>query len=170
MAWWDFGASKIFNALGPSGDEKSAEKGLLGLGNFSTSEGMSDTLAADNFWKAILSGDPTQMSKVLGPEFSAINKQGQEKKKTASEFGNRSGGTNAGMQMTDDNTRSEIDKLMATLTGSAATHLGSAGSNLLGTAVGADASAFSAARDIKGDWIKNILGAIETGVSAAGAF
>lgn len=169
MAWWDFGASKIFDALGPSKDEKSAGKGLLGLGNFSASQGEGDILAADNFWKSILSGDPNQVSKVLGPEFSAINKRGQESKKTASEFGNRSGGTNAGMQMTDDTTRSEIDKLMASFTSTAASHLGNTGASLLGTAVGADTSAFGAARDMKGDWIKNVLGALETGISAAGA-
>src|SRR6266700_7643167 len=94
---------------GPSSGEK-AEAGELGsLANFATGEGEADISASDKFWPSILLGDPGQIAQVLGPEMSAINKQGQQKKKTAAEFGNRGGGTNAGMQMTDDTSRSSID-------------------------------------------------------------
>src|ERR1700726_4264899 len=81
--------------MGPSGAQK-ADAGALGaIGNFGTSEGEADIGASDKFWQAILSGDPGQIARVLGPEISAVNKQGQQAKKTASEFGTRSGGTNA---------------------------------------------------------------------------
>jgi hypothetical protein len=169
MAWWDFGADKLFHALGPSSGEKSAQGLLAGLGSFAGGEGKSDILTADKFWSSILSGDPSKISSVLGPEISAINKQGQQSKKTTSEFGNRGGGTNAAMQMTDDNTRSSIDSLFADLTKSAASNLGASGHSLLSEGISADTGAFGAARDIKSDWMNNILGLLNTGVSAAGA-
>lgn len=135
--------------MGPSSQEKQQYAGLAGIANFGTSQGEGDILAADNFWKAILSGDPTQMSKVLGPEFSGINKRGQESKKTASEFGNRGGGTNAGMQMTDDKTRSSIDELISNLTGHAASALGASGSGLLSVGASAHDAAFSQANTMQ---------------------
>ena len=81
---------------GPSGAEKQQYGIMSNLENFGISRGEKDITQAQDFWSAILSGDPTQISKVLGPEISAVNKQTQEAKKTASEFGNRGGGTNAG--------------------------------------------------------------------------
>lgn len=134
--------------MGPSSQETGLESALAGAGSFATGEGEGDILASDNFWKAILSGDPGQISKVLGPQMSAVNKQGQQAKKTANEFGNRGGGTNAGAQMTDDNTRTTIDSMISKLTGSAAGALGSHGSGLLSTGVSANNAAFSAANTI----------------------
>lgn len=127
---------------GPSGDEKKEFGKLSGLADFATSHGEGDISASDNFWKSILSGDPSKISQVLGPEISGINNRAQQKKKTANEFGDRGGGTNAGNQMADDETRGEIDKMMSSLTSSAAGILGSQGSNLLGQGVGAHEGAF----------------------------
>lgn len=128
--------------MGPSGGQKTQLGETSGLANFATSTGEGDISAASDFWKSILSGDPNKISKVLGPEFSALNKQGQEKKKTAAEFGNRSGGTNAGMQMTDDTTRSSADSLLSSLTSSSADKLGSLGSGLLNTGLEGHIAAF----------------------------
>src|ERR1700757_4231819 len=82
---------------GPSGAEKTQAGDIGAIGNFATSEGMADIGASDKFWRAILSGDPGQISQVLGTAISSANRQGQEAKKTASEFGTRSGGTAASM-------------------------------------------------------------------------
>ena len=134
---------------GPNPAEYQLESALARAGNFATGEGEADILASDKLWQAILSGDPGQISKVLGPQMSAINKQGQQNKLTASQFGNRGGGTNAGSQMTDDTTRSAIDSTISQLTGTAATSLGSGGRGLLGTGVSAETSAFGAASTIQ---------------------
>jgi hypothetical protein len=134
---------------GPSKQEKQQYGEISALSNFASSQGQSDILKSDNFWKAILSGDPTQLSKVLGPEFSAINKQGQQKKKTASEFGNRSGGVNAEMQMADDSTRTSIDQMIANLTGNAASALGASGQSLLSAGFSGHEAAFSEADTIQ---------------------
>ncbi len=134
---------------GPSGAEKREAGALASIGSFGTGEGEGDILASDNFWKSILSGDPSAISKVLGPEISGINQRGQQEIKTASEFGNRGGGTNASMQMAGDTTRTSVDQLIASLTGKAAGALGASGQNLLSTGLSGHEAAFSAEQTIQ---------------------
>jgi len=129
---------------GPSASEGKQAGELGALSSFTTSTGEGDIGMASNFWKSILSGDPAAISRVLGPQISGINKRGQEEKKTASEFGNRGGGTNAAMQMADDTTRSSVDSLIAGYTGEAAGALGSLGSNLLSTGLAGHEATFDA--------------------------
>lgn len=122
---------------GPS-SAQIADAGALGsIAGFATSEGESDIMSSDKFWQAILSGDPGQIAKVMGPAMSAANKQSQQANMTAAQFGNRSGGTNAGAASRSDTTRSQIDEMISKLTGSAAGALGSSGSGLLGTGLSA---------------------------------
>jgi hypothetical protein len=134
--------------MGPSSQEKQQFGDISSLANFSTAEGEGDINASDSFYKAILSGDPSKISRVLGPAISATNKQGQEQKKTLAEFGNRGGGTNAGAQQIDTNTRTSIDSLIAQLTGNAASALGASGSSLLSAGVSAHEGAFNEANTI----------------------
>ena len=122
---------------------------MRNLANFATSTGEKQILEADKFWSAIMSGDPTQLAKVLGPQMSGINRRAQQSKKTTSEFGNRGGGTNAGMQMTDDTTRSSIDTMISQLTGGAASAEGASGAGLLSTGESAHGAAFSEASKIQ---------------------
>ncbi len=133
---------------GPSGGEKKQLGETGALANFATSTGEGDIGAASDFWRSILSGDSNAISRVLGPQISGINKRGQESIKTASEFGNRSGGTNAANQMVGDNTRSEVNSLISGLTGGAASALGSMGQGLLSTGLGAHESAFGMEKTI----------------------
>ena len=135
--------------LGPSKEQKAQYGDLANLANFSTGRGEGDIAQADNFWKSILSGDPMKISQVLGPETSAINNQAQEAKKTASEFHNRGGGTNAGMQMAGDEVRKRYDTLLSGLTTGAAGALESSGHNLLGVGVNAHEGAFGEASTIQ---------------------
>lgn len=135
--------------MGPSGDEKSQYGAVAGIANFGTSEGEGDILKSDDFFKSILSGDPSKIAKVLGPQMSTINKQGQQEKKTLSEFGNRGGGTNARAQSIDDTTRTSVDSLISSLTGNAASALGASGSGLLAAGLNAHETAFSEANTIQ---------------------
>lgn len=134
--------------MGPTKEEKGQYGDIAGIGDFGTSEGKKDTLASDNFWHSILSGDPGKIATVLGPEISGINKQGQQQKKTTAEFGNRGGGTNASEQMAGDNTRTSYDSLVAELTGKAAGALGASGASLLSVGLSAHDTAFSDANII----------------------
>jgi len=135
--------------MGPTDTEKNETGALINIGNFGTAEGEKDILASGKFWEAIMSGDQTKISQVLGPLMSTVNKQGQQEKKTASEFGNRGGGTNAGMQMVGDKTRSTIDSMIAELTGKGASTLGATGSNLLSTGLAGHEAGFNAATKLQ---------------------
>jgi hypothetical protein len=134
---------------GPSGAEESQFNDLAGASNFATSSGESAISSANNFWQSILSGDPAQISKVLGPAMSGINKQGQQEKMTLSQFGNRSGGTNAQAQLIGDKTRSSVDSLISSLTGDAAGALGASGAGLLSAGISGHQAAFSDADTIQ---------------------
>ncbi len=134
---------------GPTSEEKSQYRDLAGLAGFATGQGEGDIKLADNFWKSILSGDPNKISKVLGPQTSAINKQAQQEKMTASQFGNRGGGTNAGNQQAGDRVRTSYDSMVSSLTGGAASALGASGSSLLAAGASAHEGAFSEANTIQ---------------------
>lgn len=130
---------------GPSREQKQQYGIMTGVENFGISAGEKATGKSLDFWSAILSGDPMAISKVMGPTFSAINQQGQQQKKTASEFGTRSGGTAALMNAVDDRTLSSIRGLLANLTGTAAGQLGSMGESLIGAGTTAGGYAMSEA-------------------------
>ncbi len=134
---------------GPTSEEKQQYRSLAGAANFATGQGEGDILSADNFWKAILSGDPSKISTVLGPLTSGINKRAQQQKKTAAEFGTRSGGTAAAQQEAGDQVRTEYDSIVSGLTGQAASALGASGSSLLAAGVSAHEGAFSEANTIQ---------------------
>lgn len=134
---------------GPSRQE-GQEYGALGnIGSFATSTGEGDVSAASDFWKAILSGDSTQLSRFLGPAYSNISKRGGEELKTLQEFGTRSGGTAAAGQQVGDEMRREASSVEGAALSGAASGLASIGSGLLSTGASAHEAAFSAARTIQ---------------------
>lgn len=133
-----------------STDQQQKEQGLLsGVADFGVNQGEKDTTKATDFWSAIASGDHDAIMRVLGPQISNIKAQGQQVKQTASQFGNRSGGTNATLQRVDDTTRTNVNDLISSLTGASVSGLASAGSDLLHTGVGASTSSFDAATTIQ---------------------
>jgi hypothetical protein len=150
LRWIWFNEDGLFGiGMGPSTQEKQQSGDIGDLANFATSAGESDITSANNFWQSVLSGDPSQISKVLGPLMSTVNKQGQQQKKTLAEFGNRSGGTNATAQNIDDNTRTTVDSAISSLTGNAAGALGATGSSLLSTGLSGHEAAFESADTIQ---------------------
>jgi len=134
---------------GPSGAEKQQYGEMSNLGRFGIATGERDITQAEDFWSKILSGDPTQISKVLGPQISAINKQTQQQKKTAEEFGTRGGGTNAFMQTLDDQSLAAVRGMISNLTGAGAGQLGALGQGLLSTGGSATGEAFGEAQTIQ---------------------
>jgi len=143
-----FSGTKFFFGIGmgPDSNEKQQYGLLNGIAGFGSSQGKSDVMKAQDFWSSILSGDMSKISSVLAPEISSVNKQTQQRKKTASEFGNRGGGTNAYAQSLDDNALSTIRGMISNLTGTAASSLGSMGENLLNTGLYGGEAAFGAAK------------------------
>jgi hypothetical protein len=135
--------------MGPSQGEYQ-QKGLMGnIGSFSTSTGEKDIGASSDFFNAILSGDPTKLSRVLGPLYSNINQRGGEEMKTLSEFGTRSGGTGAEQQAAGDKMRAQASEAEAGLLGASASNLSSMGSGLLSTGESATEAAFNMEKTIQ---------------------
>jgi len=136
------------------------------IGKFATGLGEQNLAQSSNFMSSILSGDQSKISKVLGPEINSIKGQGQQSKLSASQFGNRSGGTNASMQMADDNSRASINNMISSLLGSSASGLASSGSSLLGQGMSATSQE---ANSILGKGITSGVSAAESfGLGAAG--
>lgn len=143
------------------GQDQTLNSGISQFGNisgFGVGQGENDINAAGGFWNSILSGDPTKIGQVLGPQIAAIQGQGQQQKQTLGQFGNRSGGTNATQQTIGDTTRSNVNKLIGSLTGSAASNLGSMGENLLSQGTSALQSQLGASQQQMQNWSNSILG------------
>src|SRR5271170_7772544 len=103
---------------GPSGQEGQQYQNLSGLSSTEANLGLGDLNESQDFMNAILSGDPTKIGQVLGPQIKSIQGQGQQQKQTLGQFGTRSGGSNATAQNIDDKTRGSINDMISSLTGS----------------------------------------------------
>lgn len=134
---------------GPNDQQRTQYGDIANLANFSTAAGEKALLQGLNFEEAIVSGDPSKIARVLGPETSAINKQGQQELKTMSEFGTRSGGTGAAAQTVGDATRSRYDTMVSNLLGGAVSNEIATGQGLLNTGLSAHEGAFDAASKIQ---------------------
>lgn len=123
------GSNPVLNGgIGRAGD----------ISQFGTNTGEGDVSAADSFEKAIMSGDPAKIGQVLGPQIRNIVGQGNQRIQTGSQFGTRSGGTNAENQMITDNTRSGINDMVSRLTGGAVSDVGNRGMGLMNMGLSAD--------------------------------
>lgn len=151
----------FFSGLfGGSNPTLNSQLGTLGgIAGNTSSQGVSDVSSASKFFQSILSGD----TKSLAPQIGGIQKQGQQQKQTLSQFGNRSGGTNASAQTIDDKTKSSINDMIASLTGGAASSLGSLGTSLIGQGLGAYKQQADVSQTQLENWKSSILGSGITG-------
>lgn len=134
---------------GPSGQEKKNYNQLDTASGFAIGSGEGDITASQTFLRDILSGDPTKIATALAPEISAGQQQASQAKKTAAEFGTRSGGTASTLANIDAAQRGNIINLAGGLQSSAASNLGSLGSSLLSTGIGAKETAFNEAQTMQ---------------------
>ncbi len=136
--------------------------------NFGTAVGEGDTRKASDFYGDILGGDPEKISKLLAPQIKTMQEQGQQKLATTSQFGDRSGGTNASNQKTMDDTRANIDDMISKLTGGAASNLANIGTTEQGIGLSANELQEKEAQQQLENFQNSILGgAITSGVSGA---
>ena len=112
---------------GPSKQEGQAFNALSGASSSAIGQGQSDITSGTNFFKSLLSGDPTQIAGVLSPAISADKVATQQDQKTTAMMGNRSGGTAAHNAAASDKVHSDITNLTGNLLGGAASSLTSAG-------------------------------------------
>lgn len=118
--------------MGPSEGEKGATNTLQGYSGFAGSQGENLLSNSSAFINALLSGDSAKISQLLAPQISAIQGQGNQAKKTLSEFGTRSGGVTSQAGMIDDKSRAAVNDLISSLTRGSISEGASLGSNLLG--------------------------------------
>ena len=152
MSFW----GSLFGGSNPTLNKDMAQFGQIG--GFATGLGESDTSQASNFYSSLLSGDQSKQAKVLGPEINAIKSRGQQEKNQAAQFGNRSGGTNAQMQMIGDQGNAQINDMISKLLGSSAGALGSMGGSLLGQGQSALSAQLGASQQQMENWSNSILG------------
>ena len=143
-----------------------------GISSWGQSIGQGDVNAASGFWNTLLSGNEGAQAKLLAPEIGTIQKQGQQQLKTAAQFGNRSGGTNASAQNNIDSQRGQITNMISNLTSGAASNLSSTGQNALNTALSANQLNMEESQQQMENWRKSIAGSglidfAQTGLNAA---
>jgi hypothetical protein len=139
------------------------------IAGFGTTTGEGDIGAASGFDESLLSGNQGEESKLLAPEISNIQKQGQQQIQTAGEFGDRSGGTNASAQSNIDTQRSNVNNLISQLTGGAASQLGQLGTSSLGLGLNANQQQASESEQQLQNEQNSILGGLITSGVDTGA-
>lgn len=131
--------SSLFGGSSPGLSQ--AQRNAAGVSTDATALGFADTRAASDYERALLSGDPTAIGRVLGPQISAINKRGNEAIQTRSQFQDRSGGTNASNQQSMDEQRANVERMISQLTGGAAGELANIGGTEQGIGLSANEQA-----------------------------
>lgn len=120
------------------------------FGQKTAQQGVNDLNKAGDFYSSILGGDRAKIGQVLSPEISNIQGQVSQHNKTLSEFGNRSGGTNAGVQAGETAGMTEIQGLINSLLPASASGLTQVGSTLGGLGLSAVNLGENAAATISG--------------------
>ena len=156
MGW----GSSLFTGSNPTLANDMASTG--NIGNFSSAMGQGNITNSSNFFNSLLSGNSKDQAKVLAPQIKTMQDQGQQQLNTTSQFGNRSGGTNASNQKNMDTTRGNIDNSISSLTGSAASNLMSSGQSLLGTSLNASQQQAQMSQQQMENWSNSIGGLATT--------
>jgi hypothetical protein len=125
---------------------------------WASAKGQGLTGQAGDFYSGLLSGDPKAMSKLLAPQIATQQQQGQQAKQTASQFGNRSGGTNAAMQTIDDKTRANLGSMISSLTASGAAGAADIGKSLIDTGLTSLGMQVNMSQQQMENWSNSILG------------
>jgi hypothetical protein len=138
------------------------------MSDFATGKGQNLLSGASDWLSGLMSGDTAKTAKLLAPQIAGQQKQAQQAKQTASQFGNRSGGTNARAQTIDDTTRGNIGNMIAQLTSSAVQGAGSMGQSLFDTGANLMNMQVGFSQQQMDNWNNSILGkGMTTGISAA---
>ncbi len=161
MSFWD-------SLFGGSNKTLSGDTNQTGsIAGYATGLGEGDLTASSNFYRSILSGDPSQQAKALAPEISAQQGQVSQAKKQLGEFGTRSGGTAGAAASMDSTARGNITNLIGSLTNSAASNLASTGSSLLNTGLGAYGDQAKLSQQQMENWSNSLFG---LGITKAAGF
>lgn len=170
---WSFGRAKgmiggimgwLSAIFGGSNPTLSGDIGQSGqIAGFGTGVGEGDIGAASGFYNDLLGGNSATEAKLLAPQIQTMQQQGQQQLDTASQFGNRSGGTNAAAQQNQDTTRGNIDNMISQLTGQGAAGLANLGTSSLGLGLSANQQQADQSQLQMQNWQNSILGGVAAG-------
>lgn len=161
--------SSLFGGQNPTLNAGIKQAGQTSQWADTTGKGL--TTAAGNLYSGLLGGDPKAMSKLLAPQIGTMQKEGQQQKQTMSQFGNRSGGTNAAAQNIDDKTRAAVGTMISNLTAQGAAGAAGMGQSLVDTGLTALGQQTQMSQQQMENWSNSLLGAgITKGVGAAMSF
>lgn len=137
------------NTLASYGDLSSVIDQLSGVGKTTTAAGATDTGAASQYYRNILSNDPAKVMEAVAPETAAIKNQAtQQKKELANLGGNRTGGTNAIVQDITSKSRGQIADTIAKARGGAAEGEAKIGAGETGAGITASSDAGTTAANL----------------------
>ena len=126
--------------------------------------GNADATAASKFYTDILSGDPTKQAQAIAPQTAAAQEGAQQQKNQAAQFAPRSGGMAAAMSGLDENTRSQLIKLLGGLQSGAASGAAGLGTAEQGLSQQATGQQAQLSQEQMQNWLNSILG---KGISGA---
>jgi len=140
----------------------STENGDVGnsgqIMGFGTAAGEGAVQTGLGFDEGLLSGNQSQIAKLIAPQIQAQQQQGQQQIQTAGEFQNRSGGTNSSAQNNIDTQRANVNNMISQLTGQAAGAVTQTGENLLNTGLKANEVQDQEAQRIMDNQANSLLG------------
>ncbi len=143
------GQNKTLNqTIGKAGD----------ISNFSTGVGQGAITDANEYYKNILSNDPSKIAESIAPEISAGAQGTQQEKQQLAQFGTRSGGTAAASAGADAANRTNIMNLIARLKGQAAAGETGIGENQTGMGLAANSQQANLSQQQLQNYINSILG------------
>ncbi len=157
--------SSIFGGSNPTLAKDMDQEGKLA--GYSTGIGEGDTTAASDYYRDILSGDPSKEAQAIAPEMAAATTGAQQQKQTIGQFETRSGGTAGTAEAIDDKTRGDLLKLLGGLKSGAASGAAQLGTANLGMADTNLQAQEKMSQDQMQNWANSILGMGTT--EAAGA-
>jgi hypothetical protein len=158
--------SSLFGGSNPTLNKDISQFGQIG--GFATGLGEKNLTQASNFYSSLLSGDPSKIAKVLGPEISGQQQQTQQQRNVTSQFGTRGGGAGGSMQMAGDVSRGNINNMISSLLGSSASSLGSMGAGLLSQGQSAYGQQMEASQQQMQNWQNSIFGGALSRAARAG--
>ncbi len=150
--------SGLFGGSNPTLNSQISSLGSIASN--ATNLGTADTNAASNFFNSILSGNQQKIGQALAPQIAGIQGREQQSKQTASQFGNRSGGINASMQMAGDTANANLTNLVGSLTGGAASGLAGIGAQQQGLGLQAYQQQEGVSQEQLSNWQNSIFGGV----------
>lgn len=161
--------SAIFGGSNPTLNKDINQLGQLS--GFSQGIGQGDTTTASNYYRNLLSGDPSLEAKALAPQISAQQQQEQQARNSLAQFGNRSGGTGGAMQALASQGRGNIINALGGLQSGAAGNLANIGQANLGLAASDNAEQAQQSQQRMQNYMNSILGkGISAGIGGLEAY